>query len=111
MRNVGKFGNNDGHLNDITQQFASWQSSLPGALQLNADPCCVEGNLELTMLLALSYRYQCFFYRALRSYYFSIHDDRHTLANQQLKMAMLGTDNLIGKMMTNGNLRMLPLSL
>jgi hypothetical protein len=111
MRDVEKFGDNDGHVNDLTRQFAAWRSSLPEVLQIDPDPYSAEGNLELTMLLALSHRFQCFLYRALRRYYFSVHDSRHTWANQQLKMAMLGIDSLIGKMMTNGDLRMLPLSL
>lgn len=107
----GRFADLDGYPDDLARKFTDWRSSLPDSLRLNSNPCSVQENLEAIVLLATSFRFECILYHTLRRHYSTLDNAKHSRANQQLKTAMLEVDNLIGRAMTDGLLRMLPLSL
>lgn len=106
----GRFADLDGYPDDLARKFTDWRSSLPDSLRLNSNPCSVQENLEAIVLLATSFRFECILYHTLRRHYSTLDNAKHSRANQQLKTAMLEVDNLIGRAMTDGLLRMLPLS-
>lgn len=99
------------NLENIIRQFSDWRSSLPDLLRPEADCHHTGTNLESIMLSITGFRFECMLYHALRRRYAGNDKLKYDYANQQLKTAMLEIDHLIGKAITEGIIRMLPISL
>ena len=100
-----------GNRKELADQFVSWRSSLPDIVRIQQYPDDVRDNILPMILAATSCRFECILYRAVLKK--SRDEERISTAwlAQRLQTSMFELDTLVGRAITDGMVKMLPLTL
>ncbi|RFU28806.1 hypothetical protein B7463_g7554, partial [Scytalidium lignicola] len=105
-----KFFPSRGSENDLADKFSMWRQSLPEEFQAERIQSWSNYNMWILLLLAVSYRLECIFYRTLQKRYKTENVTLYDWATQRLWSCMFELDTIIGRAVTHDIIDILPMS-
>lgn len=96
---------------ELAKALSSWRKSLPRELQIEGVQSWSSGNIWILLLLAVSYRLECIFYRTVRRKYQAENNSLCDWASSRLWRTMFELDTIVGRVITHEAVALLPIVL